>query len=203
MYFYQQQHIGYRIAFATPNEHFLILLHTTFGIFFLCMFLKLLFHRKWLDRFHSRPQTLAYCARLYASPYDPALPAGGSDENRLIVPNKHKRFLSVSIRRYPVLILYPKVLCIFVKTFRFALVLYVSNICFCILFSFNSISGSFLTERYDHRKDNRFLFTQTVCFRVPVKLVPGGRNPIFYFLCCSFSVCYDAKKESHIFPLFF
>ena len=95
--------------------------------FILCMFLKLLFHRKWLDRFHSRPQTLAYCAWLYASPYDPALPAGGSDENRLIVPNKHKSFLFVSILRYPVLILYPKVLCIFVKTFRFALVLYFRN----------------------------------------------------------------------------
>ena len=107
------------------------------------MFLKRLFHRKWLDRFHSRPQTLGYCAWLYASPYDPALSAGESDENRLIFPNKHKRFLFVSIGRYPILIFYPKVLWIFVKTFRFALVLYDSKICFCILFSFNSISVSF------------------------------------------------------------
>ena len=107
------------------------------------MFLKRLFHRKWLDRFHSRPHTLAYFVWVYASPYDPALSAGGSDEYRLIFPNKHKRFLFVSIGRYPVLIFYPKVLCIFVKTFRFTLVLYVSNICFCVLFSFNSISVSF------------------------------------------------------------
>ena len=118
-------------------------------------------------------------------------------------PNKHKRFLLVSIRWHPALIFCPKVLCIFVKTFRIAPVLYVSNICFCVRFSFNSISVSFgLIYMTTAKTISSFSLKWYVSGSRSISFPEVAILSVISFIVV-FQYIMTRKKDSHIFPLFF
>lgn len=88
---------------------------------------------------------------------------------------------------------YPKLLCIFVNLFRFDFVFYVDDIFFFICSSFILQISMLWTDIYDNKycKDNLFLFTQTVCFRIPlrrfsacIKLIGGLMRLFSVFIYC-------------------